>query len=82
MKIQIRDDDRNFHLTLPTQLIFSRFVLRMVLKHSSFGESVKGLPPGAADKLIDELKRIQKKHGTWELVEVKSADGETVKITL
>ena len=82
MKIQIRDDDRNFHLTLPTKLVFNRFVLRMVLKHSSFGESVKALPPGAADKLIEELKRIQKKHGAWDLVEVKSADGETVKITL
>lgn len=78
MKIQIKDADHNFHLTLPTKLIFSKFVLRMVLKHSG----VKGLSPEGTDRLIAELKRIKKRHGAWELVQVQSADGENVTITL
>lgn len=83
MKIQIREAERNFCLNLPTNLIFSRLVLRLALKHSSInGRKIDGLTAEAADALSAEIRRIKKRHGTWELVEVRSADGETVKITL
>lgn len=83
MKIQIREAERNFCLNLPTNLIFSRLVLRPALKHSSInGRKIDGLTAEAADALSAEIRRIKKRHGTWELVEVRSADGETVKITL
>ena len=83
MKIQIRAAERNFYLNLPTNLIFSRLVLRLALKHSSInGRKIDGLTAEAADALSAEIRRIKKRHGTWELVEVRSADGETVKITL
>lgn len=83
MKIQIREAERNFYLNLPTNLIFSRLVLRLALKHSSInGRKIDGLTAEAADALSAEIRRIKKRHGTWELVEVRSADGETVKITL
>lgn len=83
MKIQIREAERNFYLNLPTNLIFSRLVLRLALKHSSINSrKIDGLTAEAADALSAEIRRIKKRHGTWELVEVRSADGETVKITL
>lgn len=83
MKIQIREAERNFCLNLPTNLIFSRLVLRLALKHSSINSrKIDGLTAEAADALSAEIRRIKKRHGTWELVEVRSADGETVKITL
>lgn len=83
MKIQIREAERNFCLNLPTNLIFSRLVLRLALKHSSInGRKIDVLTAEAADALSAEIRRIKKRHGTWELVEVRSADGETVKITL
>ena len=83
MKIQIREAERSFYLNLPTNLIFSRLVLRLALKHSSInGRKIDVLTAEAADALSAEIRRIKKRHGTWELVEVRSADGETVKITL
>ena len=83
MKIQIREAERNFCLNLPTNLIFSRLVLRLALKHSSINSrKIDGLTADAADALSADIQRIKKRHGTWELVEVRSADGETVKITL
>lgn len=78
MKVQIRDKARTFQISLPTKLVFSRFVLRHALKHAGG----KGLPPEAADKLAREFRRIREKHGAWELVEVQSADGEQVKVIL
>jgi hypothetical protein len=40
------------------------------------------LPDGALPALCDELRRIKKKYGTWDLVEVETASGQHVKITL
>ena len=32
--------------------------------------------------ICEELRRIMKKHGSWELVDFQSADGEKIRITL
>lgn len=40
------------------------------------------LPENAICALCDEIVRVKKKHGSWELVEVRSASGDEVKITL
>lgn len=82
MKVQIKTGDRDFSLSLPTKMIFSKFVLRMVFKSARLGEKAVKLSPDGAEVLIAELQRIKKRHGTWELVEVQSADGEIVKVTL
>ena len=83
MKIRIAEKAHTFQITLPTGLLFSRFVLRLMLKSISInGKKVPGLTPETADRLALELKHIKKKHGTWTLVEVQSADGEQVTITL
>ena len=92
MKIQITGSGHDLNLTLPTKLIFSKFLIRTVLKHVEIGpisakqENVSAklekLSPEMVDCLLDELHRIRKKYGSWELVEVHSADGEYVKITL
>lgn len=78
MKIHIQDGGHRFVLSFPTKLIFSKLVLRWVLKENA-GISIT---PEAANRLTEEIRRIKKKYGTWELVEVHSADGESVKITL
>lgn len=78
MKIQVKEAEKSFCLNLPTSLIFSRFVLRLAMKHSS----IDGLTAEAAEVLAAEIRRIKKLHGAWDLVEVYSADGEKVKITL
>ena len=40
------------------------------------------VPEEAAYAICDELRRIKKKYGTWELVNVESADGSLVNITI
>lgn len=69
--------------------------LKMVKKNMAYAErympddvdvSVSGLfenlPEDAVYTICSELRRIKKKHGSWELVNVESADGSIVKITL
>lgn len=84
MKIQIKGGQRDFCIALPTGLIFNRFTLWLAnsvgRKHAP--EAMAGISPEAMEALFMELKRIKKKYGTWNLVEVQSADGERVKITL
>lgn len=40
------------------------------------------LPEEAVYAVCDELRRIKRKYGSWELVNVESSDGSYVKITL
>jgi hypothetical protein len=40
------------------------------------------LPDAAVYALCEEILRIRKKHGHWDLVEVHTADGEHIQITL
>lgn len=82
MKIIVRNQEQNLNLTLPTNLIFSKFVLKLVLKNSRHIAKIDQIPSQAIDAMVDELRRVKKKHGSWDLVEVRSADGEYVKITL
>lgn len=82
MKIQVTGSGNDINLTLPTKLIFSRFVLKQVLRRSGAAASVERIGSEAAETIIQELNRIQKRHGAWTLVEVQSADGEHVTITL
>lgn len=82
MKIQVKSADHDFHLTLPNGLIFNRFVVGMMFRSGTVSAQLEKIPPEAAKAVLEELRRIRKKHGAWELVEVHSADGETVTITL
>lgn len=45
-------------------------------------EILEKLPEEAVYALCAEIMRIKRKHGHWDLVEVKSSSGEEVKITL
>ena len=48
----------------------------------SFNSLFDKLPEEAVYAICDELRRIKRKHGSWELVNVESSDGAQVKITL
>ena len=83
MKIHIREEDRSFTIVLPTRLIFSKTILKFGLRiGKKYSDQVPDIPPEAVDALCDELRRIKKKHGSWELVNVQSSDGEQVQIIL
>ncbi len=95
MKIIVTGNGQNINLNLPTNLILSPAIAwvadkacgaisnERIAKVSGHAvETMSELPQDAVAKLFAELRRIKKKYGTWELVEVTSADGEYVKITL
>lgn len=79
MKIRISAGERDFSLHLPNALVLNRFVIRKALQKSS-GESV--ISGKDLNRILEEVNRIRKRNGSWDLVEVQSSDGEKVKITL
>ena len=84
MKIRIQEKDRNFTLRIPTALIFSRFTAKLTSRAACkyAPDALANISPEHLEALMAELGRIRKKLGRWELVEVESADGTYIKITL
>lgn len=84
MKIQIKTQARSLTLRLPTGLICSRgtawLVSHVNSKHPT--DALAAVPPQALPALFAELRRVKKKYGHWDLVEVESADGESIHIWL
>ncbi len=96
MKIQITGQGHNIRIPIPTGLIFNRLSVFLWLKcmrrqsADSLLERAEekadsffvNLPDEAVHQVASELMRARKKHGSWNLVEVESASGERVLISL
>ncbi len=83
MKIRIRSNERAFTVMLPTRLLFCKSILKLGLKIGKrYSDAVPDIPPKALEALCDEIRRIKKKHPSWELVNIRSADGSAVQILL
>ena len=84
MRIKVKDEDTNINLLLPTNLIFSKGTVWLAnhFGRKYAGDAMKGIPPEALDAVFTELRRIKRRYGHWTLVEVRSADGSGVEITL
>ncbi len=83
MKICIRAGETNMTLRLPTQLVFSKTVLKLGLNMSrQYGGGVPDVSPEALSAFCREIRRIKKVHSQWELVHVQSAGGAEVRIVL
>ena len=84
MKIIVKSGEHDIRLGIPTSWIFSRgsAFLAEKLGRKYAPESMVDIPPDAIPILCAELRKIKKKYGTYELVELESANGQYVKITL
>ena len=80
MKIQINNGDHEQAIHLPTRMLLNKTVLRMAFKNRS--TNLNGISSAAAEAVLAELQKVKERYGSWTLVEVESADGEQVKITL
>lgn len=78
MKIQIEENKHKFSITLPTNICLSK----PVVKISMCLNKKTDISAEAMYAICEELRRIKKKHGSWELVDFQSADGEKINITL
>lgn len=84
MRIRVKSGDTNLNLVLPTRLLVGKTVVKLAntIGRRYATDALKDISPEALEILCAELRRIKKKYGTWELVDVESADGETVQIIL
>ena len=81
MRIHIQSDDKNLRFWLPTNLVFSRGMAwlggRYGLRYSHVSIS-----PEELSRLFAEFRRVKRRYGAWELVNIESADGSLVKVIL
>lgn len=84
MRVQIKGGGHDLNIVLPTRMIFSKTMVKIGCRISSrYTHAVMDrLSPEAMEAICEELVRIKKKHGKWELVDIQSADGEKINITL
>ena len=84
MKISVQGEDRNIHLSLPTSLIFSKpsAWLAVTAGRHYAGDAFPDLSVEDMERLLSELRRIKNKHKDWCLVEMESASGSHIRITL
>lgn len=84
MKIQVNDGEHKISILLPTNLIFSGGTAWLAdhVGRKYAPEALENIPPEALNALFAEFRRIKHQYGRWTLVEVESAAGQTVKITL
>ena len=80
MWIRIKQQDGpNFSLPVPLVMLKSPLLWSLVAKHG--GEEAAQYAP-MARAMMRELSAYVRTHGHFTLVDVESADGETVKITV
>mgnify|MGYP003297795493 CR=1 FL=1 len=80
MIVRITKNGQEQVITLPTKMLLNKFVIRLAFKNHRTG--LNGISRRDSEILLTELERFRQRHGSWDLVEVESADGETVIITL
>lgn len=83
MKIRIKGET-NLTLLLPTRLLFSKRVVHLISRVAGkwVPDVVDKIPMELLEAALDELVRTKKRYGSWELLEIQSAEGEYIKITL
>ena len=84
MKIRIQSSDHKLFIPIPTSMVFSKATVWLANRYGRkyVGDAMNVIAPEAMDKLFAEFRRIKRIHGTWELVDVQSASGESINITL
>ena len=83
MRIRIKSDEVNLNLVLPTRLLIGKTVVKLANTIGRrYTDALKDIPPESLEILCAELRRVKKKYGSWELVDVESAEGDIVQIIL
>ena len=88
MRIKWKSSNRSFTIPVPNILLTSPNFLAFgywIVRKTSGKYSPQPMPELSAAQLkglCQELKRIRKQHGHYELLLVEGADGDLVRITL
>lgn len=81
MRIQINSPDTNLNLYIPTGLMCNRLALGTAFSVMHRKYHVP-LTASQAGRFARVLQQYRKNHPDWVLVEVESANGEQVRITV
>ena len=93
MKILVKSREHRFCILIPTGFLLNRTMVRLwlwMMRRSEqyvklpeqAGAVIWNLPAKSVLRLCDALRKVKKRHGSWDLVEVESAEGEQVLIQL
>ena len=84
MKIRIETAEKNLTIPVPDALLSPKLIPWIAEKigRKKAPEALERIPPGALEVIFRELRRTKKRYGSWELVDIQSANGEHIRITL
>lgn len=84
MKIQVKGEGNNITILLPTNLVFSKATawLANYFGHKHAADAMRAIPPEALPTLFAEIRRMKKRYKRYELVDVVTSDGTSVKIII
>lgn len=84
MRVRVKTKDCNLNLVLPTRLLFGKTVVRFAnsIGRRYAAEAMEKIPPEALEAICAELRRIKAVYGKWDLVDIRSADGDEIRIIL
>jgi len=82
MRIKIYSDGHRINLRLPTSWLLNRFTARIAAKAINGDREEPYISEESMYALLQGMKRIRRDFRGLTLVEVDSADGDQVRITL
>ena len=84
MKIQIQNGEKDLVIPIPDFLLSPKLIPWLAEKfgRKAAPEVLEQIPPEVLEYLFRELRSIKKKHGSWELVDIQSANGDKIHIIL
>lgn len=80
MKIKIKSKEHTMTIPVPNAMILSKITARLIAKYVK--TDGPALSKDQIGLIFDELKKMRKTYGKMNIVEVHSADGDIVEITL
>lgn len=82
MKVVIRTEKKKFFIILPTALLLNRLAACIATK--MIKKKCPSIDISAKDlmKLIDSIKKYKQNNKHWEVLNISSANGESIFISL
>lgn len=82
MKVKIHSADFHLTLGLPTAMMLNGLTARIAAHSINEEQHGTRFTPEQMNRLFREIKAVRRDFPDWVLVDVETADGEIVKVTI